>query len=338
MPHLVSLISDQPIPNLLFIQSVEQEVEGYIFISTSQMEKKQRTHWLKKAADLPEERCRTIEVEANNYFSIIASLKIHLTDFLNSFIVNITGGNKLMMLACFNFFKELNCTQIYYKSLENNSFYNVIEPTGTSYSCPNIDIISYLTAYGLQFTSSEPTFDISVSNKIFKYYTSIGFNRTLFLNSYWFSSSMLAENYLTGGWFEDFLYYNLRKFLSLNSKNLLFQTKLNSETLPDTPALEFDLIFLKNDRLVIIEAKSSINTISVDAKSPIGQMIYKLGAVKQLFGLKVTAYLVTLSSLNKLNNNQLVSLNEKLNLVGIKLINQTYFKSQDQIKRFITNL
>jgi hypothetical protein len=274
-------------------------------------------------------------VDADDYFSITKKLKTSLVNTGSTYIVNLTGGNKIIMLASFNFFKEIGCSEIFYKSFEGNTFYNLINQNSKHYECNKLNINAYLTSYGLQFSCSAPKYEASVSSRIFNYYRNIQFNRYSFLNSHWFTKGVYQENYLTGGWFEEYLYYYLTSNFKLNTENILFQTKLITDLKPETPALEFDIMFLLGDRLIIIEAKSNIQNLSANAQSPIGQMIYKLGAVKQLFGLKVSPYLITLADFHHLKKNQMDSLQEKMELVNIKVINRDHFLKIEDLKNFI---
>lgn len=55
MNILVSLVSGQTIPNVQFIKSRINEIEGYLFLSTNQMEKRGNRLWILNSLGIDEE-------------------------------------------------------------------------------------------------------------------------------------------------------------------------------------------------------------------------------------------------------------------------------------------
>ncbi len=49
---LVSVISEQTIPNLLLIKEFEGKYDDMLFISTKQMEEKGQSRWIERAAGI----------------------------------------------------------------------------------------------------------------------------------------------------------------------------------------------------------------------------------------------------------------------------------------------
>lgn len=115
----ISLLSDYLIPNLLLIKEFKQECDKLVFITSSPMEKKKKSYWLEMALQLPVDSVEKIEVIEDDYEKI----KDRLTDKSFSqgdeYILNLTGGTKVMSLAVFDYFKSFNA-KFYYVPVGKN--------------------------------------------------------------------------------------------------------------------------------------------------------------------------------------------------------------------------
>ena len=111
---LVSLVSDQTIPNVHLINEYGSQIDQYLFISTQAMEKKGVRQWIVNACHLPGESLLPAVVVDQFSFDNI-ELQLDRIDFeaYGRIIVNLTGGTKVMTLAAFDFFKDLGA-EIFY--------------------------------------------------------------------------------------------------------------------------------------------------------------------------------------------------------------------------------
>ena len=168
---LVSIVSDQTIPNLLLMKELSG-IDKYLLISTEAMEKKERSTCIKIASGLPDERFKTILVKEDVLSSIDGQLSALLTasstsaddPFLydtDEFIVNLTGGNKIMSIATYNFFKERN-SKIYYIPIGKNQYIQIFPETasGEHSITYRADIQTYLTAYGVTIVNPKKIYSV----------------------------------------------------------------------------------------------------------------------------------------------------------------------------------
>jgi len=99
---LISLVSEQTLPNLELIKEFKEIMNEYIFIHSAQTINE--TNWIIKAAELENPVLR--EVNAFDITDIETKLKnFNFSD--DEYYLNITGGTKIMILVFQEFFKNL---------------------------------------------------------------------------------------------------------------------------------------------------------------------------------------------------------------------------------------
>ncbi|MCK9330608.1 MAG: DUF1887 family CARF protein [Candidatus Cloacimonetes bacterium] len=90
-------------------------------------------------------------------------------------------------------------------------------------------------------------------------------------------------DYISGGWFEEYIYYNLKQ---TNPQDIMLNVKatnlLNNE---------FDVFMLKNNVLYFIECKTSVNSPNGNI---INETLYKLDSLSHPAGLTVKKFLICL--------------------------------------------
>jgi len=120
----VSLISDQTLPNLLVLSSFPG-LDFHVLVSSPAMQKKGADKALIVASGIPQELFRIILVDENNLLDIRFKLDRLMSELetgpRDSFVVNITGGTKIMSLAVFNYFSGLP-SQIVYVPAGKNAY------------------------------------------------------------------------------------------------------------------------------------------------------------------------------------------------------------------------
>ncbi|WP_443739508.1 Card1-like endonuclease domain-containing protein [Treponema sp.] len=121
---IVSLISEQTIPNVQFIKwYTKNNFQKYdlLFVSTKKMEQNLKSEFIKNALDgisnfLGE--IKSLIVEENDMQNIQSNLKAFFEKIrYKDVIVNITGGTKMMSLISFQFFSNLKNSQIFYQPI-----------------------------------------------------------------------------------------------------------------------------------------------------------------------------------------------------------------------------
>lgn len=110
MPNiLVSLISEQTIPNFLILRHYIHKVDDFIFLTTQKMESNNintsRSYWLAKTLGLDFYSINRIIIKDDDYFYNLEQLSNCIPENCD-YILNITGGTKIMVLSCYDFFRQ----------------------------------------------------------------------------------------------------------------------------------------------------------------------------------------------------------------------------------------
>jgi len=158
---LVSLVSDQTIPNILAILHFKPDT--LLFLSTQQMERKKKIE-----AILETSRKRGLNFK--NYKRLIVNQdsikdcmdklqqwaeKESIQDY--EITVNLTGGTKIMAIGTYEFFRHYPCQMIYIPIPKNEFIVphppkSIMPPTKLEF---RLGVIEYLTAYGLSVLNQQ---------------------------------------------------------------------------------------------------------------------------------------------------------------------------------------
>lgn len=97
--------------------------------------------------------------------------------------------------------------------------------------------------------------------------------------------SQQESEYFSGQWLEEYMYFLLKEKLSLSDDNIGLNIKINEDGSRRLQAgNEFDILFVKDNRLYVIECKTGVAGFSV---KPFNDYAYKLAALRNFFGLGV---------------------------------------------------
>ncbi len=371
---LVSLVSAQTIPNIEFINEFKNEIDSYLFISTEFMEssKMNRTNCILEGADIIKSEYQIIIVKEDS----VSDIEFKLANINNSdkYIVNLTGGTKMMSIATYNFFSKENA-EIYYKPIRTNQIISVKDDSVFKEINNRIGVIDYLKSYGIainrktdfaDFTNQEITkkiFNVFLKGKInyktierlrTKYrskkakYTIYDIEQTedeelrikelsIFLEKLGFENKTKEDAvitkkeivYLTGGWFEEFIYFYFKEQLSLNNYDIELGVHLKkSETVLDN---DLDVVFTYNNILYVIECKTAMALNEKVSTSLFNETIYKASALRAKFGLTVKNMLITLSNMTHPN----IDYNERASAMNIMLYDRKYFIDMSKLNNLI---
>ena len=114
MKTIVSIISEQTIPNYLFIKEMFQPGDKLMFISSKKMS--DRIRWIKNT--LQWNQCESIDVvlqkngDEEDWAAMTAQIKNALRDE-QEYCVNLTGGTKFMALAVQSVFEKYDAKYYY---------------------------------------------------------------------------------------------------------------------------------------------------------------------------------------------------------------------------------
>ena len=346
---LVSLISDQTIPNILVAGHYVPDF--LLFITTPSMEKKGKCSAildvLKQRGHDYTHAFKKIVVAEDSVDKIQSDVSVWLDSEGRQFrfIVNLTGGNKLMSIAAFDLFSGYDSV-MGYVPIPRNEFLIPFpkkqpkEPVGLH---ERLTVREYLNAYGFTIDNEaaleknkQEAFDRApVSTFMFDNYETVkpllkylgGCLRPLkdrqLKKGYTFSGVFSAQhkeqdalcdmlgfecenseitkkiyktewNFLRGGWLEEYLFLCLFKAMPRGS-DIQLSVVCND---PQGNRNEFDIMFTCENSLYIVECKSLDAREESDGagKGTVNEFLYKLGALRQKFGLTPRAFLATTST------------------------------------------
>lgn len=252
----------------------------------------------------------------------------------NFFTVNLTGGTKIMSLAVFEFFREYSSTMIYIPFPKNEFSIVFPKKSDTSPKPINIrlSVKQYLQAYGLNVFNESKLEDKKkkaierreLSEWITKNYNNLlsllerfseklrnhrndksyewhteykpvnDFEKELFSKLGFFAENgdykkTLTKDdieYITGGWLEEYCFNELNDFVGKGIDDIVINIMAGTEQRMN----EYDVVFTKDNALYTIECKSLSQAHDTKA-----EILYKIGALQNDFGLKTGSFLVSTS-------------------------------------------
>ncbi len=300
MSTTISILSDQLIPNVLFIKQMGLHDGKHIFLSTAQMRKKNKSSILADALEISESQYQTIEIDPNSPKKINQKLLENFIDSTEEFLINITGGTKMMSQMTYEFFRNFPRAKIYYWPIEFNYVEQLYPNLKEVYfeQQTDLDLKTYLAAYGYTFTAScELSYKFSRAEELYTQVCKKMDSGSVVNIQKATQADYTKEDkkYLTGGWFEEWLYGTIKKVLNLADNAIAYNLKLKSEySLRNTESdNEIDIAFVYKNTLYIVECKV-FTAISLNSKK-ITDAIYKISSIRQSMGLKATALVCILA-------------------------------------------
>lgn len=353
----VILVSEQTIPNLMFLKWLLSNNGGGILelfcVTTEYMEQKNKIKAIQKALGEMNglfSKMTPITVDENNLEENVKKIELQFSDLpiYDEIHVNITGGTKIMSIACYEVFKNKENTVLYYQPVNKpvqilNSKIPEISKNNIE---ANISIKEYLDAYNVackidnicvkdwnynqtvlpivENMTNERSIYLELQNneyfrKMLKKKGALEFDKidseklSRLQNNptveqlvscsvrFGFGSDKITGKeikYITGGWFEEYVYQKLRTEKKLDDDSIALNIRIvNSD---DKDKNELDVAYIEgktNPRLNIVECKSFIDEAS-QAKL-LTDTLYKMQALKKDFGLTVKSYLYTMSVIKK---------------------------------------
>lgn len=343
---LVCLVSEQTIPNI--IVAAQLRPDFLLFLSTAVMEEKSKS---KAILD-------TLTLRGHDYWGAFHTLQVAEDSIVDcqdkvsqwlaqsreeyQFVVNLTGGTKLMSIAAFDLFIDFG-SQMIYVPIPKNEYLNPFpkrrpHPPTALDEC--LSVIEYLTAYGFSVRNREVMENQkklaltreATTRYLYANYAAIrpllkslrsilpakrtkalhrGYELKLdyarsnaatdeFLAMMGFerqganTSKTIDESewtYLRGGWLEERVFLAMREVLSAKAS---VELGINYTDLQGNQN-ELDVLCACNNVLYLVECKS-LGAREGDEETmggTINDFLYKLGALRQQFGLTPKAFLAS---------------------------------------------
>lgn len=324
--HLVSIISQHSLPNFLFIKEMAGQYDNLLFITTEEM--KDRAEQMETALDLPINSIRRIKVDGNNFQQAYKTLSAQSFPKEDRFIVNMTGGTKMMSLAVWLFFyQEKN--SFYYVPINKNQYYNLLTNTWMPLEY-RASLREYFLLYGLSFKADNSlTHDGAFTFNQFNNVKMKGFHLPYEMKHSEQAVTPEARRYYGGEWFEEYTYLRIQKECSLDDEHIAKSLKIYRSENQKQNDNEIDVAFMLNNQLYVIECKVTMTGYvtgmgpTASTKETIDKYLYKLAAVSKNYGLQVKPYLFTLHNMARLSADSQDNITKRCAILGIKIIGTT---------------
>ena len=340
MKVLVSLISRQTLPIVLFAKQMGP-YDRYIFISSKQMEKEGRTEDVIAALLLTQNNIETYQVNADQPYAILNSLKKLKFKPQHEYHINITGGTKMMALAVFTHFQSYDNAKIYYIPAPSDTILN-IHPANES-PIPltaKVNLYEYLAAYGVNIYIESKIKElhpaqINKANEIYDHIVTFSYPPESIKRALSPNYQNYDKNFLIGGWFEIWVANYIKQFFKLDEKDISLNMKLSrSDNQADNEFTEYDVVYVKDNHLYLVECKYFPN--GKFSKGKIRAEWYKLAGLRLHMGLNARPYLITMNYILK---DVRKSLEDSISLFNIRgFADFSILKNQESFNQFLNRI
>lgn len=330
---LVSILSNHSLPNYLFAKEMRGRYNGMLFITTREVSGMQRGRQLEDALRKEEDSVPRIVVDGNDYKQAVNTLTGTGLSDKDSYIVNLTGGTKMMSLAVHDYFSQKNST-FYYVPIGKNTYYNMStgESTPLQY---RVSLSEYFKLYGLRFThNSELLKDEDYTLTQYDKVRNNGFNltnRMVHAHDEKYNDTPEDKRYFSGEWFEEYTYLRIKKQYGLKDDAIALSLKINRNEDDEASDNELDVVFVLNNVLYVVECKVTMFG-GGKPQQKIEEYLYKLAAISKDFGLQVRPYLFTLHDMESLPPESRASIEKRCKILGIRGIVGRQELSKNELK------
>ncbi len=294
---IINLVGDQTLPNVLFIKAIPDATD-YWFIETERTQKDQRVLSIRRTCQIADHRVKVILVQAEALnFTPRADWHLHESDTVH---LNLTGGTKAMMIAAMRHYEPIPQTRMAYIPIGGKQAISLTK--WPPIDLPEVNLSDYFLAHGYVVTCALP--DTTKKHEIIQIYNQVvksgdaGKVPTLLD----VAQQYLAEEdkaFYSGGWWELFFYYKLKKELALPDDQIALNIKASSivSKLVNQPDMEIDIGFMWRGRLYIVECK--VFTGRARKGPDIFQYIHKISTLNRTLGLHAVGILALLGHLTQ---------------------------------------
>ena len=317
---LVSLIDENPIQNIQFIKEFINHIEKFIFISSNEMEYGEfnRTDAIINSLKLENSSIQRIIVKPQS----ISDIEKQLTKINNNieieYIVNISGGSKLMTLTCLNYFRELN-SKIFFVPKSIDTYIQVSPYTSKSVIKFNnqITLREYIQSYGLitteiQYASRKFKECKRLMQKVIE--TKGNKHKIPEIKNAHSMSRNIDKEFYSGGWFEEYTYHTIRDYFNLKQNQIGYKVKIENRNTNN----EYDVVFVLKEKLYLIECKAYFGRYEI--KKKIESALYKLAALDDDFGIQSQSVFITTFDLKGYSEVENETLLNRAKDVNVKLL------------------
>lgn len=317
---IVSILSNHSVPNFLFLKEMEGKYDECLFITTPETDRSGREDQLVRALGAPAGGARHISVDGNDYQAILGRLKtacpLRGTD---QYIVNLTGGTKMMSLAVHDYF-EPSGAEFYYVPIGKNKYYNLKTGVWTPLQY-RVGLHEYFTLYGIKVKCSAEEAFVYPETETRALFERVAKNRfhllPKLLNAQQAETPELRR-YYGGEWFEQLSYFKLKEAFRLRGQDIATSLKIYREGDDQANDNELDVAFVYENALHVVECKVTMHGWGREEREVVEEYLYKLAAISKDFGLQVKSYLFTLHRMSRFSEGERHALWKRCRILGIE--------------------
>lgn len=294
--YLVSILSQHLIPNFLLIKEFEGRYDELIFITTETIIKYERHHYLEQALGLEKDTVRCVIITEDNHVKNKAILKEQQFNANDTFLINLTGGTKMMSLSIYDLFQNLSSQAFFYYLPVGKNTVCALDSEEASAIKYRLSIKSYFELYGITADYNKPiVHSFETPNQLFHRFRKVKFNRHELDDIKYAQEQETPEMkaFYSGGWFEEYCFYLLKKKYNLNDEQIATSVNIYRND-SDSSDNEIDIVMILNNELYVFECKVGLYGYKEQTKDIIEKYLYKLAAISKDYGLQVKSYLYTL--------------------------------------------
>ncbi len=262
MTTAVLLTSEQSLPNLLFLKQFGP-FDNYLFLTTAKMEAMGRVDHLLDAAGIQDAAVQRLPIDPENANTAFANLKALPLPPHHSYLVNLTGGTKMMALAAYAFFRNQSGARLVYHPINAAHFLELSPRQAEIPLNVRIGLAEYLKAYGVVLQSRNRDWQSLVppAKEVMDVVTGrLRGPRAQEIRN-WSRSQGLNElpadrrQFYLGEWFEVWLADRLKNMFGLEDGSLWVNAKLNRPNVDRLVSYEYDILFMRRHVLYAVECK-----------------------------------------------------------------------------------
>lgn len=304
---LISLVSDQPMPNVLFIQQMPR-ANRYVFLTTERMEQEGKADLIRQVCGIAPEQVDYLLTHHEDIEAIDGVWAELGAELGTRFIVNLTGGTKVMALGTLRYFVEHHARQseIYYLPFSGSHLQQMYPGTAKVPLGVRVGVRDYLKVHGVQLLDEQPwakqaqaaraifnhvagkKLDLDIQNALNEARTDPNELQLKSLDA-------AQRRFYAGEWLEVWLAQAVAASLGVSPDDILQGARLNKSGREENQANEYDVIFVHHNRLYLAECKYF--TSASRKLKDISKELFKLGGANNLLGLNARPFLAMIGSL-----------------------------------------
>lgn len=293
--YLISLFSEHLLPNYLLAKEFEGQYDKHIFITTKRMGEKGMTSRYCNALGIDKSDCQIVVVSEDDLLDAQQKLREVNFDKESRYIINLTGGTKIISIATFQHFFKYNA-DYYYIPIDTTKIVNV--RTGDDLSLNyRTNIQEYLSLYGLYIEVGHTQYEMAKQK---------------------------------GDNFEIQVFNAIRNYKKLSPEKFQIARGVKIFREKDAPLNdnEIGVMWTENNQLFVGECKTSLfkpreldseNRPINNPREYLDEIMYKLSAISKDFGLRVNPYIFIKNGLppRHFSEKRIKDVEKRMKILGI---------------------